>query len=268
LRVSLRSKKALSLEERIKLAEAEFRLGGYQAARRQAKQVLESNPRNEWGVYWLSKSYDELAQSCFSKVASLHPESARVHQMLGDYYARRHNLPRAKAEYVAAIQLAPDLPDLHLGLGTVCWADAEWTEAEKELERTLELAPASAVAHYELGNAYVQERRWQSAIDHLRRIVDDPAVGMKARLDLATAEAETGQVRRAIEELLPVAEKDQDGEIHYRLATLHRKLGEKDQAQEALATFKRLQNASPKVDRRELEALDRVAQSSAKDNDR
>jgi tetratricopeptide (TPR) repeat protein len=268
LRVSLRSKKPLSPEERIKLAEAEFRLGGYQAARRQAKQVLESNPRNEWGVYWLSKSYDELAQSCFSKVASLNPESARVHQMLGDYYARRHNLPRAKAEYVAAIQLAPDLPDLHLGLGTVCWADGEWTEAEKELERTLELAPGSAVAHYELGNAYVQQRRWQSAIDHLRRIVDDPAVGVKARLDLATAEAEMGQVRRAIEELLPVAGKDQDGEIHYRLAALHRKLGEKDQAQEALATFKRLQNASPKVDRRELEALDRVAQSSAKDNDR
>ena len=268
LRVSLRSKKALSLEERIKLAEAEFRLGGYQATRRQAKQVLESNPRNEWGFYWLSKSYDELAQFCFSKVAALNPDSARVHQMLGDYYARRHNLPHAKAEYVAAIQLAPDLPDLHLGLGTVCWADAEWTEAEKELERTLELAPASAVAHYELGNAYVQERRWQSAIDHLRRIVDDPAVGVKARLDLATAEAEMGQVRRAIEELLPVAEKDQDGEIHYRLATLYHKLGEKDRAQEALATFKRLQNASPKVDRRELEALDRAAQSSAKDHDR
>src|SRR5437667_2736170 len=268
LRVSLRSKKALSLEERIKLAEAEFRLGGYQATRRQAKQVLESNPRNEWGFYWLSKSYDELAQFCFSKVAALNPDSARVHQMLGDYYARRHNLPHAKAEYVAAIQLAPDLPDLHLGLGTVCWANGEWTEAEKELERTLELAPGSAVAQYELGDTYVQERRWQSAIDHLRRIADDPTVGVKARLDLATAEAEMGQVRRAIEELLPVAEKDRDGEIHYRLATLHRKLGEKDQAQEALATFKRLQNASPKVDRRELEALDRAAQSSAKDHDR
>ncbi len=267
LRVSLRSEKALSLEERVKLAEAEFRLGGYQAARRQAKQVLESNPRNEWGVYWLSKSYDEMAQVCFSK-ASLNPESARVHQILGDYYARRHNLPHAKAEYVAAIQLAPDLPDLHLGLGTVCWANGEWTEAEKELERTLELAPGSAVAQYELGDTYVQERRWQSAIDHLRRIADDPAVGVKARLDLATAEAEMGQVRRAIEELLPVAEKDRDGEIHYRLATLHRKLGEKDQAQEALATFKRLQNASPKVDRRELEALDSAAQSSARDHDR
>ena len=59
--------------------------------------------------------------------------------------------------------------------------------------------------------------------------------------------------------------KDRDGEIHYRLATLHRKLGEKDRAQEALATFKRLQNASPKVDRRELEALDSAAQSSARD---
>jgi tetratricopeptide (TPR) repeat protein len=257
LRDRLRAKKAMTLEERVKLAEAEFRLGNYQAARREAQRVLESNPRNEWGAFWLSQSNGELAQDCFSKVVSLNPESARVHQMLGEYYAARHHFPRAITEYLAAIQLAPDLPDLHLGLGTVYWKSYEWPEAEKELHRTLELSPGSAAAHYELGDIYVQQSRWHLAVDHLRKALHDPAVAIKARLNLAKAEAEMGQARQAIEELLPVLGEDKDGEIHFRLAGLYRKLGEKDRAQEALAAFKRLRDGSSQADRSELEALEK-----------
>jgi tetratricopeptide (TPR) repeat protein len=257
LRDRLRARKAMTLEERIKLAEAEFRLAHYQAARLEAQRVLESDPRNAWGVYWLSQSNGELAQDCFSRVTSLNPESARVHEMLGQYYSVHHNFPRAKTEYLAALQLAPDLPDLHLGLGTVYLYGGEWSEAERELEKTLELTPGSALARYELGDAYVQQRRWQPALEHLRRALDDPALAVKARLDLATAEAEMGQTRQAVSELLPVAQNDQDGQIHYRLAGLYRKLGEKDRAREALAAFKRIQSASLQADRSELEALER-----------
>lgn len=257
LRHRLRAKKAMTLEERIKLSEAEFRLGNYEAARREAQRLLESNPRNEWGAFWLSQSNGELAQECFSKVVSLNPESARVHQMLGEYYAARHHFPRAITEYLAAIKLAPDSPDLHLGLGTVYWKSYEWPEAEKELRKTLELAPGSAAAHYELGDICVQQSRWQLAVDHLRQALHDPAVAMKARLNLAKAEAEMGQTRQAIEELLPVVGEDKNGEIHFRLVGLYRKLGEKERAQESLATFQRLRNASSQADRGELEALEK-----------
>jgi tetratricopeptide (TPR) repeat protein len=266
LRDRLRAKKALRLEERIKLAEAEFRLGHYQTARREAQRLLESNPRNEWGIFWLSQSNGELAEECFAKVASLNPESARVHQMLGQYYASHHNFPRAKSEFLAAIRLAPELPDLHLSLGTVYREGGEWPEAEKELQRTLELAPGSALAHYELGDTYVEQRRWEPAVDHLRHALEDPALAVKARLDLAKAEAEMGQPRQAIEELLPVLKEDKDGEIHYRLADLYRKLGERARAQEALATFRRIRDASLQADRAELQALEKERERAEKPN--
>jgi tetratricopeptide (TPR) repeat protein len=257
LRNQLRVQKALTLKERIKLAEAEFRLGDFQAARQQAQLVLTADPRNEWGVYWLSRAEGELAEECFFKVAYLNPDSARVHEMLAQYYASRHNFPRAKAEYLAALHFAPDLPDLHLGLAAVCRAVGEWSEAEKELQRTLELTPGSALAHYQLGNSYVQERRWPAAVEQLQLALDDPALGVSARLDLAKAEEALGQTGQAIEVLAPILDKDKDGEVHYRLAGLYKRLGDKAHAQEALSSFKQLHDASLQVDRRDLEALEK-----------
>jgi tetratricopeptide (TPR) repeat protein len=263
LRDRLRSKKTLTPAEMVKLAEAEFRLGNHQAARQEAQRLLKSNPRSEWGLYWLSRSSSELAEDCFSKVASLSPESARVHQILGSYFSERHNFPRARREYEAAIQLAPNLPDLHLGLAEAYWLDRRWPEAEKEFERTLELAPGSAVAEYELGDALLKELRWQPAMEHLRRALSDPSLALKVRLDLSKAEAEMGQTRQAVEELLHVAEADKDGEVHYRLAGLYRKLGEKTLATEALATFQRLRSASVQASRSDLEALEKERERSS-----
>ena len=252
----LKAKKTLTVEERIKLAEAEFRLGDNQAARREAQRVLASDPRSEWGLYWLGLSNSGLGEECFSKVSSMNPESARVHQMLGEYYASRHYFPHAKTEYLAAIQLAPNLPDLHMALAEVHWVTGEWPEAEKEFLRTLELAPGSTFAQYELGDTYAQQRRWEPAIDHLRRALAEPSLAVKVRLDLAQAEDEMGQTQQAVKELLPVLKEDRDGQIHYRLAKLYRKIGDKTRERVALATFKQLHADSVRTDRSELEVLE------------
>ncbi len=262
----LKTKKPITLAERTKLAEAYFRLGHYQAARRQAELVLESNPRNEWAMSWLSQSNGELAEESFSKVASLSPESARAHDMLAHYYMGRHYFSRARTEYLAAIQLAPDQPDLHLGLGTLDVFSGDLEEAEKELQKTLELVPVSSLAHYELGDTYVQQHRWPLALDHLRRALADPSLTVKARLDLARADAEMGNTRHAIEDLTPILEQDPTGEVYYLLAGFYRKLGEKAQAQEALASFKKRRAASLEADRNELEALEKEGARSENSN--
>jgi tetratricopeptide (TPR) repeat protein len=255
LRAPLKAKKALTPGERSKLAEAEFRLGHFQEARRDAERMLESNPGDEWAIYWLSQSSGALAQQSFSKVASLNPDSARLHELLAHYFATRRQFAHAKTEYLAAIQKAPDLPDLHLGLGTLYLQDGELAEAEKELQRTIELSPESTLADYELGHIYVHEQRWDPAVQYLRRAVNDPTVTVKARLDLAKALAETDRTREAVEELLPALPDDKDGQAHYRLAGLYKKLGDNARAEETLNAFKRLRDASIQANRGELEAL-------------
>ena len=164
--------------------------------------------------------------------------------MLAEHYTKLSDYPKAKTEFQNAIRLAPDSPDLHLGLGTVLSRTSDWVQAEKELKTTLELAPESAFAHYQLGHVYVQQNLWKQAVEQLRQVPGDSTVLLSARLDLAKAESETGQRSQAVQDLLSVASLDHDGELYFRLAGLYRSLGDETRAHQALATFKQLRASS------------------------
>jgi tetratricopeptide (TPR) repeat protein len=253
----LKAKSKLTSTEHVKLAEAQFRLGDYDAAFATASQLRSADPQSGWAIYWLSKSHDAMAEQCFLKVGELNPDSARVHQMLAERYLKLSDYPKAKAEFQNAIRLMPDSPDLHLGLGTVLSRSSDWPEAEKELKTTLELAPKSAFAHYELGHVYVQQGQWQPAIDQLRQVPEDSTVLLSARLDLAKAQSELGQTADGVKDLLSVAALDHDGELYFRLAGLYRSLGDNARAREAMTTFKRRRAASLQTDTEEVGALEK-----------
>ena len=258
----LKGAKGMTANERIKLAEAEFRLGEYDATLRLAKGIRSIDEESGWGVYWLSKAHDGLAEECFLKVGALNPDSSRVHQMLAEHYSELSDYPRAKSEFQDAIRSAPNSPDLHLGLGTVLSRSGDWVGAEKELTASLEWAPESAFAHYQLGHVYVQQSFWQKAMEQLRRVPSDSTIILSARIDLAKAESETGQLSQAVQDLLSVAPLDRDGEVYFRLAHLYRDLGDEARARNALATFKQLRAASLQTDKDELGALEKEQGSS------
>jgi tetratricopeptide (TPR) repeat protein len=262
----LRSKTKLTTTEQIKLIEAEYRLGNYDAALHSAKLLHASEPHDGWALYWLSKSHDALAEKCFMKVAALNPDSARVHQMLAEHYSKLSDYPKAKSEFQQAIRLSPASPDLHLGLGTVLSRSGDFVQAEKELKTTLELSPTSAFAHYELGHLYVQQNRWEPAIAELRQVPADSTDLLNARLDLAKAHSALGQNSDAINDLLSVEALDKDGEVYYRLAGLYRTVGDSTRAHDALITFKQHRAASLQTDADELSALEKEQETNQPGN--
>jgi Tfp pilus assembly protein PilF len=257
LQLRLSQKGPMSPAERAKLAEADYRLGYYPAARQEAARALRSNAEHGWSTYWLSHSYSQLATQAFLKVTSLNPNSARVHELLAQYYANHFDFAHAKSEYAAALRIEPELPDLHLGLGSIHWALGEWSDAERELRTTLQLSPGSTTARYELGDSLVKQNRWQDALDPLREAAADPKFAVKARMDLAVAEEQSGRVAQAISDLEPAAEDDPTGDVHFLLARLYRKAGDAASARKAQLEFLRLRNAGNASQRAELEALDK-----------
>lgn len=261
LRTGLERRASLTPAQGEKLAEADFRLGDYEASRAAAERLSAQQPGDPWAVEWIGRSYEELAYECFRRLASLNSNSARVYQMLAQLDANRFRWNRAEREYLEAIRLEPNLPDLHLGLGTVYWQAHRWADAERELRITLLLDPASPVANYELGDALVEQHRWGAAVTHLRKAIGNHAVSYRARLDLAQAEAETGSARQAISDLLPVASEDQDGVLHYRLAMLYRMLLETKQAHASLAESERLRRASASKAQLEIQQAEQEARS-------
>ena len=256
LRGRLEKEQHLSLDKRIKLAEATFRLGYYQQTRQQAQSILQLYPNSDWGRYWLSKAHSELAGDCFVKVGVLNPSSERVHQMLGDRYAGYGQLSEALAEYSTAIRLAPNLPDLHLGLGNTYARMRSWPDAVTEFKKAIELAPGSPTLQAKLGHAYVELGEWELAIAALRQISGDPSMATDVRLDLSNAEDHTGHTQQAIADLLPIAAQDKDGEIHFRMAAFYRKLGDAEHAKEAIEAFRQLRAADLAVSHGQIQSLE------------
>jgi tetratricopeptide (TPR) repeat protein len=256
LEKQLHGRKELSLNQRRKLAEAEFRLGHYHAALHSATLLHAADAHGGWSIYWLRRGHAAIAEECFLKVAALNPDSARVHQMLADHYTQLTDYPRARSEYQNAIRLAPDLPELRLGLGRVLSRSGDFNAAESELQKTLQLAPQSDFAHYELGHVYVKQARWKDAMQQLRQVPQSSSAFLSARLDLAQAEAETEETSAAIQDLASVTQLDRDGEVYFRLASLYRKLGDEPRARDALAMFRRLRASSLDAEKDELGALE------------
>jgi tetratricopeptide (TPR) repeat protein len=252
----LKANKSLSSEEKIKLAETEFRLGHYSEALQTAHSIVAAHHESEWGTYWFRNAHRGLAEECFLKVGDLDANSVRAHQMLAQAYSTWMEFAKAKKEYQAAITLAPAQPDLHMGLGNVYWRTNDWPAAEKELKTALELAPESALARYELGDTYVQQGQWQQAYDQLKSIPPDAPVIYSSTLDLAKAEDNLGKTPEAIASLVSVETRDPDGQAHFLLAGLYLKSGEKSKAQEALQTFKRLRASSLEAGKDEAGALE------------
>jgi tetratricopeptide (TPR) repeat protein len=256
LEKQLRRGMELSLNQRRKLAEAEFRLGHYHAALHSAMLLHAADAHGGWSIYWLRRAHAAIAEECFLRVAALNPDSARVHQMLADHYMQLTDYPRAHSEYQNAIRLAPDLPELRLGLGRVLSRSGDFKAAESELQKTLQLAPQSDFAHYELGHVYVKQARWGDAILQLRQVRESSSAFLSARLDLAQAEAETEETPAAIRDLASVTQLDRDGEVYFRLASLYRKLGDEPRARDALTMFKHLRASSLDAEKDELGALE------------
>lgn len=238
------SKTATTQASRDKLAEAELRDGDYTAAEAEARRALQASPSDGWAVYWLVQSYDALGYQAFQKLSALNPNSARVHQIMGKYYADKHETAHAVSEFQAALKLSPNLPDLDLGLGTVYWEAGDWDHAEPPLREALQLSPSMLNASYELGDVYVQKRQWELAVRYLRPARDDETLHYKVCLDLSKAEAGLGHTQEAVDDLVPFVAQDPDGEIHYRLGVLYRKLGDKAKADDAFVASTRLRQAS------------------------
>jgi tetratricopeptide (TPR) repeat protein len=257
----LRKQRGTLQSERDKLAEAELRQGAFDDAEAAAKRALELRPSDGWALYWLVQSYAALGNEAFRKVSLLRPNSARLHQMMAKYYADKHETSRAVAEYEAALKLSPDLPDLHLGLGTAYWEAGDWDQAEAPLRRALDLSPSMLAASYELGDVYVQKREWELAIRYLQPAEGDETLNYQVCLDLSKAEAGLGHTQKAIDHLLRLAGNDQDGDLHYRLALLYRKLGDKARAEAAFAASNQLRQATSQHGQEVLQTMEKERQA-------
>jgi Tfp pilus assembly protein PilF len=195
---------------------------------------------------------------------------SRTHYDMGSNHLAAGRTALALREYLAAERITPDDPWIHHGLAEAYRRKGRLEEAESHLRRALELRPDFHEAMLNLSALYIQMERYEESAGLADRLVADPTfpapwraytnlgwaqykLGRQAEsrqalrsaidhhpsywpalLDLGILEAEAGRPLEALAlfqrvlEIAPGAAPE--AEANYRVAEIHVRLGNRDEA--------------------------------------
>jgi len=131
---------------RFELARAYEVANDWLDAVQQLQQVSRMAPQNEEYSYQLGKALTKLSGWSLQQISRIDPNSARLHQALGQDYAIQEKYDQALTAYQEAARADPKLPDIHLGTALILLHLKRFDEANAEVERELKLVPESRAA--------------------------------------------------------------------------------------------------------------------------
>ncbi len=196
--------------------------------------ALEVDPTFAEIPYSIAVSYfiadkHELAEKYLARAVALDPDFERAYFLLAVVKTAQNQIREAEPFYRKALEFNPGNPYYYCMYGMALYADRRFPDSIESFEKSISLAPSYALAHYQLGRALIQQKKYREALRPLEKAIE-------LRPDLT--------------------------EAYYRLGTVYGRLGERDKARTALATFQRYR-AGEMDDRQEmLKAMSEVVQTN------
>jgi tetratricopeptide (TPR) repeat protein len=251
-----------SAEIRIRVSGALLEAGYSEAALKALEGLSTADSESAEADFWRARCYEKLATAAYLQIYRAHPNSYRVHQLMGDLESAKGDDAKAIEEYREAVTLKPSAPNLHYSLGHLLWKDLKVPEARVELEAELKMNPRHAGALNDLGNTYLLEHQPVKALPYLvRALAADPG-NPDIHRDLGTAYSELRDYRKAAENFKIAVVTDHDGSVHYKLAKVYQALGEKEQAAREFALSSALNRESHDKLEKQTERLGEVTKST------
>jgi tetratricopeptide (TPR) repeat protein len=193
-------------------------------------------------LYWSIKANEKLALASLARFQELEPNSARSHILLGDIYRQREQYGDAENEYNRALELSPGDPAALQGLGSAYLKDAKIDQAIAAAHKALEQSSSDPEVNLLMGEALVTQHKFPDAEPFLLKSLSaKPQMLPHVHALLGEVYAANGKTQEAIRELKLGLASDQDGSLHYQLARLYIKVGDKPDADAAFAQVKALQ---------------------------
>jgi tetratricopeptide (TPR) repeat protein len=225
------------------LASCAFMTGDFSLSAAASDLLARKSPQDLGALYWSVKANEQLASLAFDQFEQLQPESERTHLLLGDMYRQRQRYERAESEYEAASVLAPRDPAPLYGLA---WAYFHGSNPDKALhnaKKALGISPNDPDINLLVGEILVSLHQRAQAEDYLKAGLDvKPQMLPHLHALMGEVYEHTGRVQDAISELQMGLTSDEDGSLHYQLARMYIRLGDKAAAENALQVTKELEH--------------------------
>jgi tetratricopeptide (TPR) repeat protein len=185
----------------------------------------------------------DTAVQIMSASATLLPDDAEAHFLLGNIYNQANQFPQAIEQYQTVLKLDPDSSSAHTNMGVVYYKIGELETAIQEFNTALQIEPDDAETHYLLGAAHVQMAMIQPQMQAESLATGQAEFEMALELDdqLAPAYIGLGNIYLLYEEFelaLDVLEQavalaPNSPEAYFALGQAHLSLNDVDQAQAA-----------------------------------
>ena len=247
------------------LTACSFFTGDNNSAARAAAALRIREPRSPEALYWSIRANERLAFQSLARFQQLEPDSVRSHVLLGDIYQQLERFDDAQNEYQKALNESPSNEAAMLGLASSYLSNYNAAGAMAVAQKALVRSPNDPELNLIMGQALLDQRDFAQAETYLQKSLSaKPQMLPRIHALIGKAYAETGRTTEAIAELNLGASSDEDGSVQYLLFQLYRQLGDKKEAQAALArmeTIKR-QRAARGVKRVEDPDLSPIEQAS------
>jgi len=193
------------------------------------------------GLYWETKAGQKLAIAALTRASEIDPNSPRMHMLTGDVFRQKRRWSEAEAEYRKALAIDPASRGARLSLAIVLFTELKTDEALAIAKSLLAEAPDDPEANLLAGEILVQGHQYEEAEPYLTRCQNlDPDMMPRLHVLLGQVYAATNRIPAAISEYKQGLASDGDGSIHYQLARLYEKSGDKDAAAEAIRESQQL----------------------------
>ena len=224
------------------LASCAYLTGDYPNALKAAAR-LASNPSSEAeGLYWETRSAQKLATQALARASAADLGSPRLHVLLGDVYRGQKAFPDAEQEYRKALVLRPDDSGALFGLSLAQLADGQNDEALSTAKAALEKNPDDPELNAVMGEILCVRSDFLAAEPYLKKSLNTkPEFVARVHALLGNVYAKTNRTQAAIAELKLGLASDKDGSVHYQIARLYLKVGDRNSANQAFEVSKQLQ---------------------------
>src|SRR5438046_10762669 len=221
-------------DRRTPTCECHFRQG--QSPQRPAPTKGAKTPESH---YWRSRAYNELALQSFTRLGQL-PPSLEQHELKANIYNGQKKYADAVEEWREALKLSPTDKQIQKQLAISLKFSQDYGAALAILQKLLEGQPASAELSFLVGETLVDLQRVEEAIPLLNRaLAGDPQL-LAAHKPLARAYLAAGKAAQAIPHLQAALATDEDGSLHYQLASAHAARSQPDRPKQALLKYQKI----------------------------
>jgi tetratricopeptide (TPR) repeat protein len=217
-----------------------------------ALQLNKAYPDDPEVLYHTGRVYGNQAYVVMEKLHDSAPNSIWMLQAQGEANEASKDYDSAIIAFNHVLQIDPHRPGIHYKIGRVYlrrFKEARHPEdreqAQREFNAELEMDPSNANAAYELAQMAADDNNLEEAKARFEQIVQRFPGFEEALVGLGGVYLQSQNAAQAVKPLQQATKVDPDDEVAwYRLAQAQRGAGNREEAQKAMETFRKLHDVS------------------------